>query len=239
MTATDAQLFAEVLRSSAPEAVEDQIKSLIVSRQLTAGDVLPPERAFAQRLRVSRSTLREALRALAQEGLLSPRHGSGWAVAPNAATAASNVTVYFLLEEATIEEILEAELTVEPSIARLAAERRVDSDVESMRRLYEQMRTTSSAKQFVALDYEFHTFIATAAGNVLLSFSMLATKSLLEDLRISISARPGGIAASQREHARILRAIEVSDGDAAEQTMRMHVEGFRRRARRATRSERP
>jgi GntR family transcriptional regulator, transcriptional repressor for pyruvate dehydrogenase complex len=230
MTATHTQLFAEVPRSSAPEAVEDQIKSLIVSRQLTAGDVLPPERQFAERLRVSRSTLREALRALAQEGLLSARHGSGWAVAPNATTAASNVSVYFLLEEATLEEILEAELTIEPSIARLAAERRTDSDLESMKGFYDRMRRTDSAAEFVALDYEFHSLIATAAGNLLLSFSMLSTKSLLEELRVSLSARRGAINASQREHARILSAIEARDGEAAEQAMRAHVEGFRRRA---------
>jgi GntR family transcriptional repressor for pyruvate dehydrogenase complex len=230
MTATKTQLFAEVLRSSAPEAVEDQIKSLIVSRQLAAGDVLPPERQFAERLRVSRSTLREALRALAQEGLLAPRHGSGWSVAPNAATAASNVTVYFRLEEATLEEILEAELTIEPSIARMAAERRSDSELPAMRSFYELMGRTGSAAEFVALDYKFHSVIATAAGNLLLSFSMLSTKSLLEDVRISISARRGAIKASQREHARILSAIEAADGEAAEEAMRAHVDGFRRRA---------
>lgn len=226
-------MFAEVMRTSAPGAVEDQIKSLIVSGQLAAGDVLPPEREFAQRLQVSRSTLREALRALAQEGLLASRHGSGWAIAPNAATAASNVTVYFLLEEASLEEILETELAIEPAIAQLAAERRTDADVASLRGLYESMQTTRSAAQFVAIDYEFHRLIAGAANNVLLSFSMLPTKSLLEHLRISISDRRGAIAASQREHALILGAIEAGDGEEAERAMRSHVEGFRRRARTA------
>lgn len=221
-------LFVEVSRSSTPKAIEEQIKHLIVSRQLVAGDSLPPERDFAARLGVSRSTLREALRALTEEGILAARQGSGWAVQPNPRTAASNLAVYFRLEDVTFEQVTEAREATEPTIARLAAERRTDEQLTALMSALEQMSGLSGAP-FVSADSEFHALIATAADNVLLSFSMLPAMSLLEGVRIAVSSQHGAAQASQLEHKRIAAAIQDRDGDRAEREMRAHIVSFRGR----------
>jgi GntR family transcriptional regulator, transcriptional repressor for pyruvate dehydrogenase complex len=224
-------LFIEVSRTSTPKAIEDQVKQLIVSRDLIAGDALPPEREFAARLGVSRSTLREALRALTQEGIVAARQGSGWMVQPNRDTAAGNLAVYFRLEDVTFDQVTEARMANEPSIARLAAQRRTDAELRAITEAYEAMSTVTSADAFLRADTEFHALIATAAHNVLLSFQMHPTMSLLEDVRRDIVSRERNVKGSQAEHRRIVEGIRAGDPDAAEQAMRDHIASFARRGR--------
>ncbi len=231
-------LFVEVSRSSTPKAIEEQIKGLIGARQLVAGDALPPEREFAARLGVSRSTLREALRALTEEGIVAARQGSGWAVTPNPRPAASNLAVYFLLEDVTFEQVTEARMATEPTIARLAAQRRTDEQLAAITDAFERMSQVKAGKRFVDADSEFHALIATAAHNVLLSFSMLPTMSLLEEVRVKIVEQPSSVAASQAEHQRILTAIGALDGVAAEQAMRDHITWFQDRGSAVARTAR-
>jgi GntR family transcriptional regulator, transcriptional repressor for pyruvate dehydrogenase complex len=226
-------LFIEVSRSSTPKAIEDQIKQLIVNRELIAGDALPPERDFAARLGVSRSTLREALRALTQEGIVAARQGSGWLVQPNRDTAAGNLAVYFRLEDVTFEQVTEARMANEPSIARLAAERRTDEELAAIIAAYEAMSETTTPDAFLRADTEFHALIAAAAHNVLLSFQMHPTMSLLEDVRKDIVADDRNVRGSQAEHRRIVAGIRDQDGAATEQAMRDHIASFSRRGRKS------
>lgn len=222
-------LFIEIRRTSAPKAIEDQIKGLIVSRQLVAGDALPPERDFAARLGVSRSTLREALRALTEEGIVSARQGSGWLVQPDRATAAGNLAVYFRLEDVTFEQVFEARMANEPTIARLAAERRSDAELEAITVAFQEMESVRSPEAFLAADAAFHALIATAAHNVLLSFQMTPTMSLLEDARRRVVGLSDGMAISQTEHLRVLDSIRRQDAEATERAMRDHIASFAER----------
>jgi DNA-binding FadR family transcriptional regulator len=223
-------LFIEIPRTSTPKAIEDQIKALIVSRQLVAGEALPPERAFAARLGVSRSTLREALRALTEQGIVAARQGSGWLVQPDGATAAGNLAVFFRLEDVTFEQVFEARMANEPAIARLAAERRTDDELAEIVSAQAAMDDPASPEAFLHADTAFHALIATAAHNVLLSFQMTPTMSLLEDARLAVVAHDGA-QTSQPEHRRIVDAIRARDGEAAEAAMRDHIASFARRGR--------
>ncbi|WCB96495.1 Putative L-lactate dehydrogenase operon regulatory protein [Baekduia alba] len=221
-------LFIEIPRTSTPQAIEDQIRGLIVSRQLVAGEALPPERAFAARLGVSRSTLREALRALTEQGIVAARQGSGWVVQPNQEVAAGNLAVYFRLEDVTFEQVFEARMANEPAIARLAALRRTDAELDAIVAARAAMDAPATPAAFLAADTHFHALIATAAHNVLLSFQMTPTMSLLEEPRLAVVTGDGS-ATSQAEHGRIVAAIRAQDGDAAEQAMRDHIASFARR----------
>ena len=222
-------LFIEISRTSAPKAIEDQIKGLIVSRQLVAGEALPPERDFAARLGVSRSSLREALRALTEQGIVTARQGSGWLVQPNRDTAAGNLAVYFRLEDVTFEQVFEARMANEPAIARLAAERRTDDELAAIAEAFDAMEQVTSPEAFLEADTAFHALIAAAAHNVLLSFQMTPTMSLLADARRAVVANDDGGRTSQVEHRRILDAIRAQDPDATEQAMRDHIASFARR----------
>jgi DNA-binding FadR family transcriptional regulator len=225
------EMFVEVPRTSTSKAIGDQIKQLIKSRQLTSGDALPPERELAAQLGVSRTTLREALRALTEEGMVNARQGSGWVVEPNRATAAGNLAVYFRLEDVTFAQVVEARVTNEPTITRLAAERRTDEELEAIEAAFAAMDASVSADEFLRADTAFHELIAVASHNPLLSFQMHPTMSLLEDVRLDFVAEPATIRSSQREHRKIVAAITAGDGDAAEQAMRAHISSFATRAR--------
>ena len=230
-------LFVEIARTSTPKAIEEQIKGLIVGRQLVAGDALPPEREFAARLGVSRSTLREALRALTEEGIVAgrqglgvaraaqPRHGGGQ---PRGCTSASRTS-----------PSTSSSRRGWPTSPRSPGSRRsgrTDAELEAIAAAVHAMDDVTSPEDFLRADTEFHALVAAAAHNVLLSFQMTPTMSLLEDARRDIVATPEARAASQAEHRRIAAAIRARDGDATERAMRDHIAAFA--ARGATRGRR-
>jgi DNA-binding FadR family transcriptional regulator len=93
------------------------------------------------------------------------------------------------------------------------------------------MAEAASAQDFLEADSAFHALIATAAHNVLLSFQMLPTMSLLEEVRLGVVELDGSIAARQAEHVRIVEAIRDRDADAAERAMREHIASFAQRGR--------
>ena len=178
---------------------------------------------------MSRSSLREALRALTEQGIVTARQGSGWLVQPNRDTAAGNLAVYFRLEDVTFEQVFEARMANEPAIARLAAERRTDDELAAIAEAFDAMEQVTSPEAFLEADTAFHALIAAAAHNVLLSFQMTPTMSLLADARRAVVANDEDGRTSQVEHRRILDAIRAQDPDATEQAMRDHIASFARR----------
>jgi GntR family transcriptional repressor for pyruvate dehydrogenase complex len=231
-------LFIEIPRTSTAKAIETQVKRLIFTRQLVAGEALPPEREFAARLGVSRSTLREALRSLSEQGIVTGRQGSGWLVHPDHAAAAGNLAVYFRLEDVTFQQVFEARMANEPTIARLAAERRTDAELDAIEAALGRMDDPASPEAFLAEDTTFHALIGAAAHNILLSFQMTPTMSLLEDARLAVLS-VDGTATSQVEHRRIVEAIRDQDADEAEQAMREHIASFASRGRATLDEDRP
>ena len=227
-------LFQPVARAqTAGQAVEQHLKELIRARRLLAGHRLPPERQLAERLGVSRSTLREALQSLAEQGVVAGRQGSGWTVHPQPEVVAANLAVYFSLEEVTFDELFAARRAVEPPIAAGAALHRSDAQVTVMQQSIDAMRATSDPAAYLAADSEFHAMLASASRNALFSVLIAPTLTLLQDVRERLSGDASVISASHDEHQRILDAVCCEDPGGAYQATADHIDRFVASGRRA------
>jgi GntR family transcriptional regulator, transcriptional repressor for pyruvate dehydrogenase complex len=208
------------------QVVEQHLKELIRARRLTDGDRLPPERQLAERLGVSRSTLRGALQSLTEQGVLTGRQGAGWTVTPNRATVAANLALYLSLEDVTFDELFAARRAVEPDVAAAAAEHRTEAQLVALQRSIDVMRAAAEPAAYLQADSDFHAVLAAASRNTVFSLLLMPTLDLLQELRRELSGEPRVIAASHPEHEQILDAVRRQDPEAARTAMAAHIDRF-------------
>lgn len=221
------ELFSTVARSgTAGQAVEQHIKELIKARRLLAGDKLPPERQLAERLDVSRSTLRGSLQSLAEQGVLTGKHGAGWTVEPSSHIVAANLAVYLSLEEVSFGQLFAARRAVEPHIAAGAAQHRTEAQLAALERCIQVMRATPDNQVYLQADSDFHAILAAASQNPVFSMLITPTLTLLQDVRERLSAEQSVISASHDEHDRILSAVRAGDAGTAKLEMTHHIDRF-------------
>jgi len=147
------------------DRVVQQLRDLIYYQKLPPGSRLPSEPALAKELSVSRSTLREALRALRHLGLIDTRFGAGSYITEGLESGQIAVDPASVIE---LRELFEFREFLELEIAQLAAERRTDAQLTTIfQRLDSLHQTTlhSSTEQYASLDYEFHVAVAQASNN--------------------------------------------------------------------------
>ena len=209
---------AESARSLSDQAYY-RIRELIVTLELAPGSLVS-ERELMQRLGLGRTPVREALRALARERLVE--------VYPRRGMFVSSVEVRDL---AGLSEVRN---TLEPSAARLAAERATDADRETIGRLLdelEQVHGEPDERALIDLDQRIHRHVYRCTHNPFLSAAL--GEHYLLSLRIWFLAldRVEELGDAVREHRELLEAIRDADGDAAEAAMLRHVDGFERAMR--------
>lgn len=152
-------------RASLADGVVEQLRAAIADGTFAIGSKLPTEKQLTESFQVGRTTLREAVRVLAHEGLVVSRQGSGVYVAAD--------TVSTELERrlgvASLLDILQARFALETHSARLAAQHRSDDDVAHLVALLaERDAHPSGSERFVEIDLEFHRGIVAASGNEVL-----------------------------------------------------------------------
>ncbi|MFE2260770.1 FadR/GntR family transcriptional regulator [Streptomyces griseosporeus] len=199
------------------EQAAARLRARIADGTWPVGAKLPGETTLAKELGVGRSTVREALRALAGAGLVRPRQGAGVFV-----TATAPVEDFpAQLRRAAVTDVYEVRMAVEVHAARLAARRRTDEDVTAIRAALQARRAAAAAddQAFVDADIAFHAAVVAAAHNVVLSglfaqFTPVLRKGLTELLALT------GLRADDPNHAddaheAILRAVADGDAEAA------------------------
>src|SRR3970040_308478 len=149
------------------EHVFNQIRQLIEQGRLRARDQLPSERELAETFKVSRTSVREALRALETQGLIVSRTGMGNFIADLPVESLVAPLVKLLIEEKTaLADIFEMRKLIEPHIAALAAERATKKDIERMKRiLEEQSDAVNRGETGVEADAQLHFAIGQATQN--------------------------------------------------------------------------
>ncbi len=213
---------------SAVEDVRDQILALLAETH-AAGEVkLPSERALATRFSVSRSTVREALRGLADQGGIVANHGSAWVVQTGTKQLVQALGLQLQFGELTHDQLLESRLVIEPPVASLAAQRRSIEDLAELQRLYLFMSEAETDAEFLRYDIAFHEQLARCTGN---GYFVLAVTPLL--LTLSETRQESLVVQSRRpmvldEHRTILDAIHARDPAAAGSAMREHIGSFAR-----------
>jgi GntR family transcriptional repressor for pyruvate dehydrogenase complex len=207
------------------EEIVRQIRTMIAEGRLKSGDQLPPERDLAEKFLVSRTSVREALRALESVGLIEIRPGEGTFVREVSVEALIEPLALVLLSQrAMIEELFEARRMLEPVIAGLAARRATKDEVQEMGRILEaQAKEINSGNTGLAQDAAFHAAIGTAAHNRAITRIVHAVMDLLGQSREEAIGTPGRPTRSHEDHQRILAAIRAGDAAGAERAMLDHV----------------
>jgi GntR family transcriptional regulator, transcriptional repressor for pyruvate dehydrogenase complex len=217
--------FEVVRRNKVYEEVAKQIERLIL-KKLKPGDKLPSERELAEKLQVSRSSIRDAIRGLELMGLVEPRQGAGTIVCDRSSVSPIDPFGSVLKRrQELVTELLDFRKMLEPPLAaRAAAHASPDeiSEMEDILRRQEQKQIQGDAA--VAEDAEFHYSIALASDNSVVLKVLDILMDLLRDTRersLQVEGRPQKSLAG---HRRILAAIKRHDAEGAKAAMRRHIE---------------
>jgi DNA-binding FadR family transcriptional regulator len=199
------------------EQAATRLREQITGGQWPVGTKLPGETTLAKELGVGRSTLREALRALAGAGLVRARQGAGVFVVATEPVADWPAR----LRRAAVTDIYEVRMLVEVQAARLAALRRTDEDIAMMRAALDGRRAAAAEDDaaFVDADIALHAAVVAAARNPVLTdlFAefMPALRQGLIDLLELIDVRGEEANHGDAAHAELVRAVEAKDAEGA------------------------
>ncbi|MGZ4267756.1 MAG: FadR/GntR family transcriptional regulator [Solirubrobacteraceae bacterium] len=203
-------------------AVLDRIRA----GEFRPGDRLPTEKGLMAEYGVGRNAAREAVQALVAMGLVDVRPGRGATVLAVEAGAMDSATVAALLQDHTVDHLYEFRRLLEVEIARRAAERASEDDIEELEdvlarfcRAYERGRRTD------AIDDEFHAALAAASHNPVYSTVLDAVGDLISSARRLASSVPWAVERALTEHDELLAAVADHDPDAAADIMGRHIDG--------------
>jgi len=221
--------FEVLRRSKLYEQVAGQLEDLIV-RQLKPGDMLPPERQLATMFKVSRSSIRDAIRRLEAMGMVEPRQGAGTVVRDfSEATVATPLTSVLLQKRKLVDELLEVRRMIEPALAARAATHSSPQALAGMEAiLRRQEEKVRRGELTMEEDSEFHYAIAKAADNSVILKVLDVLMDLLRETRERNLQVKGRLEHSYANHLRILSALKRKDAVAAERAMRRHLQDVKR-----------
>ncbi len=223
-------MFSPIKNTKVYEQVIDQIKDMIVNGNLKKGDKLPSERELVEQLQVSRTSIREALRALQIIGLIECKQGEGNFIKESFESSLYEpLSIMFMLQESTPEEILELRKVMEIETAALAAKRIDDDELEHMKSLIMQFKNNNDdSSNGVKIDKEFHYLIAQSTKNLLilniLNAVSLLIDSFIKDARKKILSVEDNRDVLLQQHVDIYNALKEHNQKDAAMCMRKHLD---------------
>ncbi|MGN6404585.1 FadR/GntR family transcriptional regulator [Sinomonas sp.] len=204
-------------RLSAAEAVLAELRSEIESGRLPVGTKLPAEAALAARYGVSRSVVREALRSCAALGLTETHTGKGTFV------VSGRIAGDLVLGRYSARDLTEARPHIEVPAAGLAAVRRSEEDLATLKGIVADMALEDDPASWVALDATFHGLIARASGNKVFERVVADLRDALANQSETLNLVADRQRASDVEHRKILTAIEAGSAELASAAMAEHL----------------
>lgn len=196
----------------------------------SVGDRLPPERVMLEHYGVGRGTLREALRFLELQGVLTLKPGPGGGPVirkPDATYLANGLLLLLQFSDAPFSIIVEARVDLEPVMARHAASRMSKEDLGRLGSSVEQMRGNLRDRDiFLATNREFHELIAHGSGNAMYSFLIDALVDIVDGTHMGVDYPEQRRKAILGAHERIFSALDAHDGDRSFAAMDEHMSEF-------------
>ncbi len=204
------------------EQVLDRLRQYVTEGGLRAGDRLPPERDLAQRLGVSRASVKQAIVVLEVQGLVEARHGGGTYLVRDSLDV--EPVEEMVERRRRLPDVLEAREALETKLAELAAERRTEDDVAAMRAALDVMTEEIAAgRHGIEGDRLFHAAVTAAAHSSLLAEFMRSIGEQIAESRTESLRQPGRPGRSLAQHRAILDAIADGEPRRAASAMRRHV----------------
>lgn len=227
-------MFQPIKRKRVYTEIIEQLRELIESGELQPGDKLMSEREMAEKLQVSRSSVREAFLALELMGVLESRSGEGTFVSSISGSAESiqPLTMMLLMEKGTSNELLELRRILEGEAAYLAAERASEEQIE---RIKDYLAMMEEDYQKGSLGEEadacFHVALSEATGNRVLQNLMSKVSDLLaktmKESRQKMFSKPENREILQQQHRDICKAVVEKHPEEARKAIHRHLEFVR------------
>lgn len=208
------------------EQIVGQIERRIVAGELKAGDQLPSENELAKQFAVSRTAVREAIKALREKRLVEVRPGRGTFIT-NGTPDAMRHSLGLLMKFGSVNgfhSLVEVREILEPEIAALAATRITDEYIAAMQDAVNIMDTAlDNVDVFAEADLDFHLALAEATQNPIIPVLVDSIIDLLREQRKRIGLVNGGLQRGQSHHKKILEAVMKRDPQTARQAMQDHL----------------
>ena len=215
--------------------VAQRIVRDIVRSRMSPGELLPPERVMLEKYATGRGTLREALRLLEFQGVISLKPGPGGGPVlqtPSASHLASTLMLLMQLNHAPYQVIVEVRNAIEPVISELAAAQISDASLAELAATVEQMRTEIDDRDlFLEANKRFHDIIAWSSGNVLFAYIIDSLLGILDGTILGIDYPRDRRTAILKAHEEIYQALAEHDPEASRERMRRHIEEYTRYAK--------
>ena len=216
-----------VQKKSIPQEIITQITKLIDSGHLKPGSKLPSERYLAKRLKVSRPSIREALKALNLLGIVHNRPGNGSFISQHPEDShIGKLNIMFSIKKSTLLNIFEARGVLEAGVAVLAAKRRTAEDLINMKEQLKKMeKSVGNYAKYIKYEVAFHKAVIDAGNNAVMSDLMSKLYKLLIDVKPLFK---GIISIEQdyQNHTVIFEYIKKGDPDGAQKAMVDHLKYF-------------
>lgn len=222
-------MFQPIQPTRVSDNAVDQILDLIAEGLLNPGDRLPSERELVKQLKVSRTSVREALRALEARGIIEVKPGSGSFIREIGQDETEpNWVPWLLAHRREIMQLVELREALETRAAYLAAMRASQEQIEAMKNAIDRMSEAienDDPDLTVQADKAFRESVAEACGNELIAYLLNAANEALADPRGAILSLPARAARSLAEHRLIWQAIANRNPEQAEAAVLHHIEG--------------
>jgi DNA-binding FadR family transcriptional regulator len=215
----------------ASDVLAEELRERILREEFPAGTALPPERELVTQTQMSRTTVREALRILEVQGLVSiktGRSGGAFVQRPDEESLASSVGLLIRGGQIRLAAVLETREAVEPACAQLAAKYRTDADLDQLDVANDAIAVESgSLTDFLQANVDWHIAVAVAGHNELLTGFMLALSRTI----YTSTDNQGFVDAEVRHttakaHRSVTKAIREQDAEAAARRMSRHVHSY-------------
>jgi GntR family transcriptional repressor for pyruvate dehydrogenase complex len=213
------------------DQIIDVIKRQIAEGKIKPGDKIPGERSLAELFHVSRTSIRQALKALDVLGVLDIRHGSATTLNKDISNLLINPLKFMsILYNVEIPEFFEARKTIEVELARQAAIRATTEDIDMMKQCLDKAENNlDNPDIFLYSEKHFHECIFAASRNRILTAMINSLTTLLigsrqESIKTFVDLRE-----SFNEHNAIFKAIEKKEPDDAGRAMLAHLADVEKR----------
>ena len=217
------------------ETLAEMLRTQILNGKIGPGQALPNERELVEQSGLSRGSVREALRVLETQGLVSTRvgrNGGRIAVQSSTDTVKSSLDHFIRGQRVPFPVLMETVEALEPSLARLAAIHRDDADIAALQLASKKLRATTTPARFLAANSGWHSAMAQASHNPILTAIYHTLGAGLLDPHVAGFASAEIRLAVVQAVAKVEAAIVAGDGEAAKRRMERHVLAYRALAER-------
>ena len=233
MTASGSRMAIQLSPMEVPKASDvlaNRLRESILTGEYPEGTPLPPERELVVQTRMSRTTVREALRILEVQGLIrikAGRAGGAFVQQPGNESVANSLELLIRGRQIRLAAVHETREAIEPSLARLAALHRTAEDLQRLEEANDALAAIGSVDEFLQANVDWHVAVATASHNEILTGIMIAlSRAIYTTTNTEGFVDDEVRAATVRAHRSVTRAIKERDADAAVRRMSRHVHTY-------------